>query len=145
MSCGYPEPDGVTPMAEPVGALDELVQAGKVRAIGASNFSADQIREADDAAEENGLTPFVAIQNEYSLLARDAERDVLPLCERLGLGFVPYFPLASGLLTGKYQRGQAGPAGARLSGREQVATEEQFGLLEALEAYARERDVSMRT
>jgi aryl-alcohol dehydrogenase-like predicted oxidoreductase len=96
-------------------------------------------------AAERGLTPFTAIQNEYSLFVRDAERDVLPMCERLGLGFVPYFPLASGLLTGKYQRGQAGPAGARLSGREQVATEEQFEILEALDEYARERDVSMST
>ncbi len=139
----YHEPDGVTPIAETLGALDELVRAGSVRAIGASNFSAEQIREADDAARANGLTPFVAIQNEYSLLVRDAERDVLPLCEKLGLGFVPYFPLASGLLTGKYRRGAASPAGARLSGRDRIASDEQFDLLEALERYARERGISM--
>jgi aryl-alcohol dehydrogenase-like predicted oxidoreductase len=139
----YHEPDGLTPIVETLGALDELVQAGTVRAIGASNFSADQIREADDAAEEHGLTPFVAIQNEYSLRVRDAERDVLPLCERLGLGFVPYFPLASGLLTGKYRRGAPAPAGARLSGRDRIASDEEFELLEALERYASERGISM--
>jgi aryl-alcohol dehydrogenase-like predicted oxidoreductase len=139
----YHEPDGLTPIVETLGALDELVQAGKVRAIGASNFSADQIREADGAAEEHGLTPFVAIQNEYSLRVRDAERDVLPLCERLGLGFVPYFPLASGLLTGKYRRGAPAPAGARLSGRDRIASDEEFELLEALERYASERGISM--
>jgi aryl-alcohol dehydrogenase-like predicted oxidoreductase len=139
----YHEPDGETPIAETLGALDELVRAGTVRAIGASNFSGDQIQEADAAARAHGLTPFVAIQNEYSLLVRDAERDVLPLCEKLGLGLVPYFPLASGLLTGKYRRGAPGPSGARLSGRDRVASDEQFDLLEALERYARKREISM--
>jgi aryl-alcohol dehydrogenase-like predicted oxidoreductase len=139
----YHEPDDETPVAETLGALDDLVRAGKVRAIGASNFSAPQIREADAAARDNGLTPFSAIQNEYSLLKRGAERDVLPLCEQLGLGFVPYFPLASGLLTGKYRRGTHAPAGARLSGRDRVATDAQFDLLEALGRYAQDRGVSM--
>ncbi len=139
----YHQPDGVTPFTETLGALDELVRAGTVRAIGASNFSAQQIEEADALAREHGLTRFSAIQNEYSLLERQAERDVLPLCERLGLGFVPYFPLASGLLTGKYRRGEAGPQGARLSAREQVATDEQFALVESLDAFARERGVSL--
>jgi aryl-alcohol dehydrogenase-like predicted oxidoreductase len=114
-----------------------------VRAIGASNFSAEQIEEADTVARERGLAHFVAIQNEYSLLVRDAERDVLPTCERLGLGFVPYFPLASGLLTGKYHRGQAAPSGTRLAGRTQVASDEQFELVEALERFADERGVSL--
>jgi aryl-alcohol dehydrogenase-like predicted oxidoreductase len=139
----YHEPDGETPIAETLGALDELVRAGTVRAIGASNLSGEQIQEADAAARAHGLTPFLAIQNEYSLLVRDAERDVLPLCEKLGLGFVPYFPLASGLLTGKYRRGGPGPSGARLSGRDRVASDEQFDLLEALERYARRRETSM--
>ncbi|MGI8571927.1 MAG: aldo/keto reductase [Solirubrobacteraceae bacterium] len=139
----YHEPDDETPIAETLGALEELVSAGKVRAIGASNFSASQIRDADAAARDNGLTPFSAIQNEYSLLKRGAERDVLPLCDQLGLGFVPYFPLASGLLTGKYRRGADAPAGARLSGRDRVATDAQFDLLEELDRYAREREVSM--
>jgi aryl-alcohol dehydrogenase-like predicted oxidoreductase len=139
----YHEPDGVTPIAETLGALDELIGAGKVRAIGASNFSAAQIEEADAVAREQGLTRFTAVQNEYSLLVRDAERDVLPTCERLGLGFVPYFPLASGLLTGKYRREEPPPSGTRLAGRDQVATDEQFDLLDALRAYARERGISM--
>jgi aryl-alcohol dehydrogenase-like predicted oxidoreductase len=139
----YHRPDGETPFAETLEALDELVRAGTVRAIGASNFSAEQIEEADAVARERGLTRFAAIQNEYNLLVREAEDAVLPACERLGLGFVPYFPLASGLLTGKYRRGHAGPAGARLSQREQIATESQWALVEALERYAAEREVSM--
>ncbi|MBV9915888.1 MAG: aldo/keto reductase [Solirubrobacterales bacterium] len=139
----YHRPDGQTPIAETLSALDELVQAGKVRAIGASNFDAELIAEADAIARERGLTPFAAVQNEYSLLVRDAERDVLPACERLGIGFVPYFPLASGLLTGKYRRGEAAPAGTRLAGRDQIATPEQFDLLDELQAYADERGLSL--
>lgn len=139
----YHRPDGETPVAETLEALDELVRDGSVRAIGASNFSAEQIEEADAVARERGLTRFVAIQNEYSLLVREAERDILPACEPLGLGFVPYFPLASGLLSGKYRRGAAPPAGARLSGREQIATDAQFEQLDALERYARGRGRSL--
>jgi aryl-alcohol dehydrogenase-like predicted oxidoreductase len=139
----YHKPDGVTPIEETLGALDELVRAGKVRAIGASNFSVEQIEAADRAARQNGLTRFSAIQNEYSLLVRDAEADVLPACERLDLGFVPYYPLASGLLTGKYRRGVRGPDGARLSGREQIASDAQFDLIEALQRYAEERGLSL--
>jgi aryl-alcohol dehydrogenase-like predicted oxidoreductase len=139
----YHQPDGETPILETLGALDELVQAGAVRAIGASNLSAEQVEEADAVAREHGLTRFTAVQNRYSLLARAAERDVLPTCERLGLGFVPYFPLASGLLTGKYRRGAAGPPGARLSGRDQIASEEQFDQLDALERFADERGISI--
>jgi len=139
----YHQPDGVTPIDETLETLDELVQAGKVRAIGASNFSAEQIEEADTVARERGLTRFAAIQNEYSLLVREAEEEVLPACERLGLGFVPYFPLASGLLTGKYRRGAAAPSGTRLSARDQVASDEQFDLVEALERYGEERGVSL--
>jgi aryl-alcohol dehydrogenase-like predicted oxidoreductase len=139
----YHEPDGVTPISETLEALDELVRGGKVRYIGASNFSAEQIEEADAVARDRGLTRFTAIQNNYSLLVRDAERDVLPTCERLGLGFVPFFPLASGLLTGKYRRGEAAPAGTRLAAREQVGTDEQFAVVEAVERFAAERGVSM--
>jgi len=139
----YHQPDGQTPVAETLEALDELVRAGTVRAIGASNFSAQQVEGADTVARELGLTRFAAIQNQYSLLVREAERDVLPACERLGLGFIPYFPLASGLLTGKYRRGQPGPAGARLSGRDQIASEEQFDVLDALERFASDRGLSM--
>jgi aryl-alcohol dehydrogenase-like predicted oxidoreductase len=94
-------------------------------------------------AREHGLTRFSAVQNEYSLLVRDAERDALPACERLGIGFVPYFPLASGLLTGKYRRGEPAPEGTRLASRDQIASEEQFDLLDALESFASERGLSM--
>ncbi len=139
----YHTPDGETPIAETLGALDELVRAGKVRAIGASNFSAVQIQEAEDVARNDGLTHFSAIQNQYSLLVREAEQEVLPLCERLGLGFVPFFPLASGLLTGKYRRGEPAPVGARLAERSQVATDAQFAVLESLAAFASERGLSM--
>jgi aryl-alcohol dehydrogenase-like predicted oxidoreductase len=139
----YHQPDGVTPIRETLEALHEIVEAGKVRAIGASNFDADQLREAAAVAEEHGLTPFTAVQNEYSLLVRDAERDVLPACEELGIGFVPFFPLASGLLTGKYRRGEPAPSGTRLSGRDEIATPEQFRLIEAIQGYADERGVPM--
>lgn len=140
----YHRPDGVTPIADTLGALHELVQAGTVRAIGASNFSAAQIEEADRAARERGLTRFAAIQNEYSLLDRAPETDgVLAACERLELGFVPFYPLASGLLTGKYSRTGDRPAGARLSDRQQLATEQQWSLIEGLGEYARQRELTL--
>jgi aryl-alcohol dehydrogenase-like predicted oxidoreductase len=139
----YHRPDGVTPIADTLEALDALVKAGTVRAIGASNFSAAQITEADAVARERGLTRFTAIQNEYSLLHREPETDVLPLCEQLEIAFIPYFPLASGLLTGKYRRDAEAPAGARLSQREQIATDDQWRLVEALVAYADERGVPL--
>ncbi len=133
----------MTPIDETLGALQELITAGKVRAIGASNFDADQLREADAVARENSLTPFTAVQNEYSLLVRDAEDECSRSVSELGIGFVPYFPLASGLLTGKYRRGQPGPSGARLSGRDEIGTDEQFALVEALQRYADERGVPL--
>jgi aryl-alcohol dehydrogenase-like predicted oxidoreductase len=139
----YHRPDGETPIAETLGALHELVTAGTVRAIGASNFTAAEIDEADAVASEYGLTRFTAIQNEYSLLVREAESEVLPTCERLGLGFVPFFPLASGLLTGKYRRGEDAPTGTRLAGRDQVATPAQFDQLEALTRFAQARELSL--
>ena len=108
-------PDPETPIADTLEALDKLVRAGKVREIGCSNFSADQIREAEAAVRE-GAARFVSVQNEYSLLHREPEPEVLPECERRGLAFLPYFPLASGLLTGKYRRGQPAPEGSRLGG-----------------------------
>lgn len=139
----YHEPDGVTPIAETLETMNEFVTAGKARAIGASNFSAAQIEEADAVARENGFTRFSAVQNEYNLLVREAEDEVLPTCERLGLGFVPFFPLASGLLTGKYRPGEPGPDGARLTGRPEIATAAQFELIEALRRYADERGVTL--
>jgi aryl-alcohol dehydrogenase-like predicted oxidoreductase len=139
----YHQPDGVTPIAETLEALDGLVRAGTVRAIGASNFSAQQIEEADAVARERGFARFTSIQNQYSLLDRDPEREVLPTCERLGLGFVPFFPLASGLLTGKYRRGEAAPAGTRLADRAQVATDAQFDVVEAVARFAADRGISL--
>ena len=139
----YHRPDGVTPIAETLGTLNELVQAGSVRVVAASNFSAEQIDEAEEVAREHGFARFVAIQNEYNLLVRDAEPEVLPACERLGLGFVPFYPLAAGLLTGKYRQGETGPPGARLTDREQIATDGQYETIAALERYAAERGTSL--
>ena len=111
----YHRPDGVTPVEETLGALDELVQEGKVRAVGSSNFTAAMVERR--AVRWRRAAPFVSEQSEYSWLARGAEAELLPACERLGIGFIPYFPLASGLLTGKYRRGEPPPEGTRLSGR----------------------------
>jgi aryl-alcohol dehydrogenase-like predicted oxidoreductase len=139
----YHRPDGVTPIAETLEVLHELIQEGKVRTIGASNFSAQQLREAEEEAAVHGFTSFKGLQNEYNLLVREAEDEVLPACEELHVGFVPFFPLASGLLTGKYRRGEAGPDGARLSGRDEIATDEQFALIDALQTYADERGIAL--
>ena len=108
------QPDAATPIADTLGALDDLVRAGKVREVGCSNFSAAQLREAR-AEVATGAVPFVSVQNEYSLLHREPEHEVFAECERQGLAFLPYFPLASGLLTGKYSRGVPAPADTRLS------------------------------
>ena len=108
------QPDPNVPIVDTLGALDDLVKAGKVKQIGCSNFSADQMDEAHRAAAP-GAARFVSVQNELSLLHREPEREVLPACTRLGLAFLPYFPLASGLLTGKYKRGRGAPEGSRLS------------------------------
>jgi aryl-alcohol dehydrogenase-like predicted oxidoreductase len=140
----YHLPDGVTPILETLTALDALVQAGKVRAIGASNFSAVQLREAATVAVEHGLTPFTALQNEYSLLRREPESDgTLTACGELKVGFVPFFPLASGLLTGKYRRAGDRPDGARLSARKSLASDGEWDIIEALSRYATERDLTM--
>jgi aryl-alcohol dehydrogenase-like predicted oxidoreductase len=135
----YHRPDGITPIEETLGALDELLREGKVRAIGSSNFSAAQVVEADDVAKERGWTRFVTAQNRYSLLEREAERELLPMCERLGIGVLPYFPLASGLLTGKYRRGETPPEGTRLHSRQETLTDDAFDHVEAFERYAAER------
>lgn len=134
------EPDPNTPLAETLGALDELVQEGKVRFIGSSNYSAGQLEQADTLSRERALTRFVSAQNHYSLVERDIEDDVLPACEQLGIGQLPYFPLASGLLTGKYTRGVPATAG-RLAGRE--IAEERWDRAEALQRYADERGVPL--
>jgi aryl-alcohol dehydrogenase-like predicted oxidoreductase len=130
-------PDSTTPIAATLEALGELVQAGTVRAIGCSNFSAEQLAEADRVAGELGTTRFTVLQNHYNLLRRDDDAEVLPVCRELGVSYVPYFPLASGLLTGKYRRGEPVPEGSRLAGREHDPA--QFDRIEALTRFAEER------
>jgi aryl-alcohol dehydrogenase-like predicted oxidoreductase len=134
------EPDPGTPLEETLGALDDLVHEGKVRWIGSSNFSAEQVEAAEEVARGAGFHRFVSVQNEYSLVERESEDEVLGTCERLGIGFLPYFPLASGLLTGKYRRGETATEG-RLAGREIPA--EQWDRVEALQRYAEERGASL--
>lgn len=133
-------PDPETPIADTLGALDELVKAGKVRAIGCSNFSAEQLREAAAAAGQGAR--FVSVQNEYSLLHRDPEQSVLPACTELGIAFLPYFPLASGLLTGKYRKGQPAPAGSRIDAEgyfKNMLSEANLERVEKLRAFAEAR------
>jgi aryl-alcohol dehydrogenase-like predicted oxidoreductase len=132
------EPDESTPLAETLDALDELVREGKVRFIGSSNYSAAQIETANALSVEQGWARFVSAQNHYSLVERAIEDDVIPACEQLGVGQLPYFPLASGLLTGKYTRGREATEG-RLAGRE--IPEERWDRAEAVQRYADERGV----
>lgn len=108
-------PDRDSSISETLGVLDELVRQGKVLAVGCSNFSAEQLREAATVSDELGLVTFLSVQNELSLLERDAADDLLPTCEALRTAFLPYFPLASGLLSGKYRKGEPAPAGTRLA------------------------------
>ena len=139
----YHTPDKVTPFEETFGTLDELVRAGKVRYVGHSNLDATQIEEVDAMCRDHGFARPVSAQNQYSLLRREAEEELLPTCERLGIGVLPYFPLASGLLTGKYRRGEPRPEGTRLSDRESVFTDETFDRLEALEEFAQDRGLTL--
>ncbi|HEU5408314.1 MAG TPA: aldo/keto reductase [Nitrospira sp.] len=134
------QPDPEVPIEDTLGALNELVNAGKVREIGCSNFSADQLRAAEDAVRTDAAR-FVSVQNEYSLLHREPEDDVLPECVRAGIAFIPYFPLASGLLTGKYRRGRPAPEGSRLQSRfgEEPFTDENLAVVESLLQYATSR------
>jgi aryl-alcohol dehydrogenase-like predicted oxidoreductase len=134
------EPDPNTPLLETLETLHDLVREGKVRYIGSSNYTAQLLQEADALARERQLTHFVSAQNHYSLVERGIEDDVLPMCERLGIGQLPYFPLASGLLTGKYTRGVEATEG-RLAGRE--IAEERWDRAEALQRYADERGVPL--
>ena len=135
-------PDPTTPIGETLTALNELVDAGKVREIGCSNFSAAMLDEAALVAAENGLRPFVNVQNHYSLLDRAVEQDALPAIERLGMTLMPYFPLASGVLTGKYTRGEPAPEGTRLAAwgdrLKWTMTDERLDIVERLDTYARD-------
>jgi aryl-alcohol dehydrogenase-like predicted oxidoreductase len=139
----YHRPDGVTPIAETLAALDELVGEGVVGAIGCSNFSVAELEEAERVSRARGLARFATLQNEYSLLERGIEADVAPACERLGVSILPFFPLAKGLLSGKYRRGEPAPDGTRLAGGESPGSEAQFDLIEALERYAAQRGVGL--
>ncbi len=137
-------PDASTPFDETLEALDALVRAGKVLEVGASNFSAEQIDETARVSTDRGFARFVSVQNEYSLLRRGPERfGVLDACARNGLAFIPYFPLASGVLTGKYRRNEAPPAGTRLAGMpserlDDALSDKVFDRVEALDAYTRD-------
>jgi aryl-alcohol dehydrogenase-like predicted oxidoreductase len=129
-------PDPVTPMAETIAALDELVREGKVRYIGHSNLSGWQLADAAHLAGRMGATPFISAQNHWSLLERAAEEEVVPAARRFGLGVLPFFPLANGLLTGKVRRGQEVPAGIRLASRRGYITDEKLDRVEALIEWA---------
>jgi aryl-alcohol dehydrogenase-like predicted oxidoreductase len=137
-------PDPNTPIGDTLAALNELVKSGKVREIGISNFSVEQIREAE-AAVRDGAARFVSVQNEYSLMHREPEKDVLPECVRRGLAFLPYFPLANGLLTGKYRPGQAPPAGSRgeAGWGPNVFTDENLAVTDHLRQWAESRGHSL--
>jgi aryl-alcohol dehydrogenase-like predicted oxidoreductase len=138
-------PDMSVPIDETLTALDELVKAGKVREIGNSNFTGEMIEEADDVSEKVGLARFVSAQNMYSLLHREPEDEIIPASERRGLAFLPYFPLASGLLTGKYKKDLPLPQGARITSypeerRKDFMNERAMEIVERLDEFARARD-----
>ncbi|KAA1376093.1 aldo/keto reductase [Aeromicrobium fastidiosum] len=136
-------PDPSTPIEETLGALTELVVEGKVRAIGSSNLQAWQVVDADWRSRTGGHAAFVTAQNEYSLYNRLAEVELVPACLELGIGILPYFPLAYGLLTGKYRRGEAAPAGTRLSVQQARLAGADWDRIEALQAFADERGASL--
>jgi aryl-alcohol dehydrogenase-like predicted oxidoreductase len=136
-------PDGDTPQEETLEALADLVHVGKVRYLGCSNFAAWQLAEALGISRSRGLPAYISAQNEYSLLDRHIERELIPACRHFGVGILPFFPLASGFLTGKYRRGAEPPKGTRMALMERIAmrtlTAPNFDLLESLETFARER------
>jgi aryl-alcohol dehydrogenase-like predicted oxidoreductase len=143
-------PDPTTPIEETLAALDGLVRQGKVRYLGNCNFSGWQIADADWTARTDGLVQMVSAQNNYSLVNREVEREVAPACLKFGLGILPYFPLASGLLTGKYRRGDPGPEGARLSEGMPLAglasmflTDANFDIVDSLEKVATDSGVTL--
>ncbi|MDQ3275408.1 MAG: aldo/keto reductase [Actinomycetota bacterium] len=137
------EPDPATPIEETLAALDELVSEGKVRYVGSSNFAGWQVLDADWTARSSGLERFVSAQNKYSLYDRSAEAELVPACEQVGVGILPFFPLEYGLLTGKYRRGAAAPEGSRLESQSQRLEGADFDRIEALQHYAEKRGLSM--
>lgn len=139
-------PDPQTPLEETLRALDDLVRQGLVRYIGCSNFTAAQVVEAQWIAKTEHFTPFISAQNRYNLLDRAIEEELVPVCARYGLSVLPWFPLASGFLTGKYQPDQPRPEGARLSSgpfADRILTEGNFAILRRLQAFAADRGRSM--
>ena len=138
-------PDEATPIDETLAALDDLVRSGKVRYLGNSNFAGWQIADADWTARAAGHTPFISAQNQYSLLHREVEAEVVPACEHFGLGLLPFFPLDSGLLSGKYQRGQKAPEGTRLAldRYQRWLDGADWDTIEALAAFGEERGHSL--
>jgi aryl-alcohol dehydrogenase-like predicted oxidoreductase len=138
-------PDPATPIEETLSALNDLVRSGKVRYLGSSNLTGWQVADAEWTARTRGFERFVSAQNRYNLLEREIEADLVPALERYDIGLLPYFPLANGLLTGKYRRGQPPPEGSRLhaSRHESVFTDATFDALEKMEAYAAERGVTI--
>jgi aryl-alcohol dehydrogenase-like predicted oxidoreductase len=136
-------PDPVTPVAETIAALHELVAEGKVRYVGHSNFSGWQLADAAHLAAEAGHTPFISAQNHWSLLERQAEAEVVPAARHFSLGVLPYFPLANGLLTGKVRQGQEIPQGTRLAGRQGYVTQEKLAKVEALISWAQAHGVTI--
>lgn len=137
--------DSQTPLAETVAAMAELVTEGKVRYLGTSNFTAWQVVDADWIARSGGLSRFVSAQNPYSLLDRGVEADLVPALHHVGVGLLPYYPLASGLLTGKYQRGTPAPSHSRLSRRPERIEAANFDMIEALRQFAADHEVDMAT
>ena len=137
-----PDPD--TPVGETMGALEDCVTAGKIRFYGCSYFSGAEMQEAVDEAKRLGLKGFVTAQNAWNMLEREIEADLIPVCEANGIGLLPYYPIAKGLLTGKYRRGNAAPAGSRLAGDPYLANAD-FDLLERLEAYAQDHGQTLLT
>jgi aryl-alcohol dehydrogenase-like predicted oxidoreductase len=136
-------PDVNTPIEETLEVLTDLVREGKVRYLGSSNFAGWQVLDADWTARTGGFEPFVADQSEYSWLSRGAEAELVPALDHTGKGLLPYFPLASGLLTGKYKRGELAPAGSRLAKQPDRVAEADFDVIEALEKFAADRGVTM--
>ncbi|WP_430781015.1 aldo/keto reductase [Actinoplanes sp. G11-F43] len=138
-------PDPATPIEETLAALDDLVRSGKVRYLGNSNFSGWQIADADWTARTGGTSRFVSAQNRYSLLNRDVEAEVVPACEQFGLGLLPFFPIESGLLSGKYRRGEQPPAGSRMSNERYRSWLDaaDWDTIEALTAFGAERGHSL--
>ncbi len=136
-------PDPNTPIEETMRALDDLVHQGKVRYIGCSNFSAWQVCEANWMARANNLNQFVTVQPEYNMLNRTVELELVPFCHEYNIGILPFYPLASGFLTGKYRQGEPLPEGARLTGNQRAQantfTEKNFAMLSRLETFAEER------